>query len=647
MLIEEETTAPHTSHLVALHLYITWTAEEVPQEGQTDSRFSIKCRWYRSVFAKSGQPVCWVTGRPAAVQCILCLRCKSDIKRSYHCSSECLREHWHFHNDFHAQASARANGELPHSNSSNGLGSNTDLTRVHQGFGYSNSGESWVEISRSRNYVPTPEDVGCILKFECTAHDMASAYPDIGKTFSIVTARVRPAPLPPRRSLIPAVLTRSSVAKGRFTVLTYNLLADLYATPEQHGQCPAWALSWSYRRVNLLKELLSYDADIMCLQEVQSNHFSDFLMPELSKAGYTAIYKKKTAELYTRNSYAIDGCATFFRKDKFTLVKKYEVEFNKAALSLAEALPADQKKAALNRLLKDNVALIAVLEALDHPFTPSSTSKATSSDSQKKKDDQTENLGYSSSDGGGSSPPPAGSGSTSAAPTPRRQLLCVANTHIHSNPELSDVKLWQVHTLLKGLEKIEASAGIPMLVAGDFNATPGSAAHSLLVRGSTPSMAPELFADPLGILKPASKLQHTLSLASAYSAAAVAAPTVPVVSCASGGQEEDPAAVRQRRRLDPNTHEPRFTNMTRDFKGTLDYILYSKNSLVPSATLELPDESEVKTRANSNLPNDVWSSDHVALMAEFQYVAPESPQSSSVEPEANAENGPRTPQTPE
>ena len=39
----------------------------------------------------------------------------------------------------------------------------------------------------------------------------------------------------------------------------------------------------------------------------------------------------------------------------------------------------------------------------------------------------------------------------------------------------------QVHTLLKGLEKIAASADIPMLVAGDFNSVPGSAAHSLLV----------------------------------------------------------------------------------------------------------------------------------------------------------------------
>ncbi len=28
----------------------------------------------------------------------------------------------------------------------------------------------------------------------------------------------------------------------------------------------------------------------------------DFLAPELQKAGYTAIYKKKTTELYTRNA---------------------------------------------------------------------------------------------------------------------------------------------------------------------------------------------------------------------------------------------------------------------------------------------------------------------------------------------------------
>jgi len=48
-----------------------------------------------------------------------------------------------------------------------------------------------------------------------------------------------------------------------------------------------------------------------------------------------------------------------------------------------------------------------------------------------------------------------------------------ANTHINIHHDLKDVKLWQIHTLLKGLEKIAVSADIPMLVCGDFNSIPG------------------------------------------------------------------------------------------------------------------------------------------------------------------------------
>ena len=55
-----------------------------------------------------------------------------------------------------------------------------------------------------------------------------------------------------------------------------------------------------------------------------------------------------------------------------------------------------------------------------------------------------------------------------------------------------------MHTLLKGLEKIDASAEIPMVVCGDFNSTPGSAAHSLLATGRVDSSHPELGTDPLG-----------------------------------------------------------------------------------------------------------------------------------------------------
>ena len=50
----------------------------------------------------------------------------------------------------------------------------------------------------------------------------------------------------------------------------------------------------------------------------------------------------------------------------------------------------------------------------------------------------------------------------------------------------------------------------------------------------------------------------------------------------------------------PGPRPPRrFTNITRDFRGTLDYILYTSDSLAPAATLEMPDESECRSKSNA------------------------------------------------
>ncbi|KAK9791810.1 hypothetical protein WJX73_004281 [Symbiochloris irregularis] len=47
--------------------------------------------------------------------------------------------------------------------------------------------------------------------------------------------------------------------------------------------------------------------------------------------------------------------------------------------------------------------------------------------------------------------------------------------------------------------------------------------------------------------------------------------------------------------MDPRHREPKFTSMSKNFKGTLDYILYTSDSLVPTAALDLPEDSEVST----------------------------------------------------
>ncbi|PON76188.1 nuclease [Parasponia andersonii] len=566
----------------------TVTTDDVPESAPLDGHF-LRYKWYR---IQSDKKVALCSIHPseqATLQCLGCVKAKIPVAKSYHCSPKCFSDAWQHHRVLHDRAASAVNENgneeeelFGRFNSSSSGSLNTSFSSASSpsltngsaplypaAVTRSSGGETWFEVGRSKTYTPTADDIGHVLKFECVVVDAETKGP-AGHVNTILTSRVIPAPSPSPRRLVPVngvdVMGHLEIdgrisSSGTFTVLSYNILSDTYATSELYSYCPSWALSWPYRRQNLLREIVGYRADIVCLQEVQSDHFDEFFAPELDKHGYQALYKRKTHEVYNGNPLTIDGCATFFRRDRFSHVKKYEVEFNKAAQSLTDAMiPSTQKKTALSRLVKDNVALIVVLEA---KFT----------------------------------------NQVGAADNPgKRQLLCVANTHVNVLQDLKDVKLWQVHTLLKGLEKIAASADIPMLVCGDFNSIPGSAPHALLAMGKVEPLHPDLAVDPLNILRPHSKLIHQLPLVSAYSS--FARPGVGL------------GLDQQRRRLDPSTNEPLFTNCTRDFIGTLDYIFYTADSLTVESLLELLDEENL--RKDTALPSPEWSSDHIALLAEFR-----------------------------
>ena len=126
-------------------------------------------------------------------------------------------------------------------------------------------------MARTKGYHPLMEDVGHILKFEVVPLHSGN-HSEAGTPTTVVTGRVIQAPTPPRRNLVPIAMHDGSEG-GRFSVLTYNVLADLYATSEMYHYTPPWALSWAYRRQNILKEIVGHNADILCLQEVQSDHF--------------------------------------------------------------------------------------------------------------------------------------------------------------------------------------------------------------------------------------------------------------------------------------------------------------------------------------------------------------------------------------
>lgn len=87
------------------------------------------------------------------------------------------------------------------------------------------------QVGRSRKYTPVQEDVGFVLKYECAMLDPAHPYIDLGRPSLAFTSRVRPAPNLPVRNLVPLPLPGASKAGSgsRFTLLSYNMLADLYA----------------------------------------------------------------------------------------------------------------------------------------------------------------------------------------------------------------------------------------------------------------------------------------------------------------------------------------------------------------------------------------------------------------------------------
>lgn len=112
--------------------------------------------------------------------------------------------------------------------------------------------------------------------------------------------------------------TRMRLPNHQFRVVTYNLLADLYADSDYSRStlfpyCPPYALAIDYRKQLFMKEILGYNGDIVCLQEVDSKIFDLDLQPLLRMSDYVGTFKPK--------GLTAEGLATFFNSKKFSLIK--------------------------------------------------------------------------------------------------------------------------------------------------------------------------------------------------------------------------------------------------------------------------------------------------------------------------------------
>ncbi|XP_050967150.1 nocturnin [Labeo rohita] len=122
----------------------------------------------------------------------------------------------------------------------------------------------------------------------------------------------------------PAQLQRAFVQTGHgdarqaIRVMQWNVLAQaLGEGMDSFVQCPMDALNWAERKYLILQEILTYNPDIICLQEV--DHYFDMFQPILASLGYQSSFCPKPWSpcLDVENNNGPDGCALFFNHKRF------------------------------------------------------------------------------------------------------------------------------------------------------------------------------------------------------------------------------------------------------------------------------------------------------------------------------------------
>ncbi|XP_070804542.1 nocturnin isoform X2 [Pituophis catenifer annectens] len=109
-------------------------------------------------------------------------------------------------------------------------------------------------------------------------------------------------------------------------VMQWNILAQALGEGKDNFiQCPMEALRWEERKCLILEEILAYQPDILCLQEV--DHYFDTFQPLLSRLGYQCTFLPKPCSpcLDVECNNGPDGCALFFLKDRFTLINSTDI----------------------------------------------------------------------------------------------------------------------------------------------------------------------------------------------------------------------------------------------------------------------------------------------------------------------------------
>uniref|UniRef100_A0A8C5E718 poly(A)-specific ribonuclease n=1 Tax=Gouania willdenowi TaxID=441366 RepID=A0A8C5E718_GOUWI len=373
----------------------------------------------------------------------------------------------------------------------------------------------------------------------------------------------------PQRPWITLKQRDQTLPTAVFTVMCYNVLCDKYATRQLYGYCPSWALNWDYRKKGIMEEITHCDADIISLQEVETEQFYTLFVPTLKERGYDGFFcPKSRAKLVSEHERKhVDGCAVFFKTEKLTLVQKHIVEFNQVAMANSEG-----SEVMLNRVMtKDNIGVAVLLEI--------------NKDIIERPADQFHDF--------------------------HKQMILVANAHMHWDPEYSDVKLIQTMMFLSELKSISERAlssgstdltcdqsTIPIVLCADLNSLPDSGVVEYLSNGGVADNHKDFrelrYSECLSNFSCNGKnsnsgglITHSFHLKSAY-----------------------------RSSLMP------YTNYTYDFKGVIDYIFFSQTNMNALGVLGPLDTQWLIDNNITGCPHPHIPSDHFSLLAQLELHPP-------------------------
>ncbi|KAJ3129284.1 Protein angel 1 [Nowakowskiella sp. JEL0407] len=126
-----------------------------------------------------------------------------------------------------------------------------------------------------------------------------------------------------------------------FRFMSYNVLAhtNVEKHPNLYPSSFKQLVDWKYRSEWLLKDIKLHDSDIICLQEVDANHYLEFYQPKFNRLGYTSIFNKRLEKVNN------DGVALFVKTSLFRIIDYEFLHYRN-----------------IGNFDRDNVGLIAILE---------------------------------------------------------------------------------------------------------------------------------------------------------------------------------------------------------------------------------------------------------------------------------------------